>query len=154
MPYRRIEAFPENAAALGSSELEALGTVWREKREALEKTSVFQDFLKKLQREWAIETGIIERLYIWDRGVTEILIEQGIDATLIAHQGGIRPDETDHVKDMIEDQLSVVGGLFSHVKGYRPLTEHFIRELQAQFTSHQDHVEASTPVGLRPGFRS
>jgi len=34
-----------------------------------------------------IETGIIERLYTWDRGVTEILIEQGIDATLIAHRG-------------------------------------------------------------------
>jgi len=50
MPYRRIEAFPENAAAtLGSSEHEALRTVWREKREALEKTGVFQDFLKKLQ---------------------------------------------------------------------------------------------------------
>jgi len=47
MPYRRIEAFPENAATLGLSELEALGTVWREKREALEKTGVFAGFPKK-----------------------------------------------------------------------------------------------------------
>jgi len=48
---------------------------------------------------------------------------------------------------MIKDQLSVVEGLFSHVKGYRPLTEHFIRELQAQFTSYQDHVNGLDPGG-------
>jgi len=147
MPYQRIEAFPEHAATLGSSELEALGIVWREKKEALQKTGVFRDFLEKLQREWAIETGIIERLYTWDRGVTEILIERGIDATLIAYRGGIRRDEADYIKHMIDDQLSIVEGLFSYIKEEQPLTEHFIRGLQAQFTSHQDHTEALTMDG-------
>ncbi len=147
MPYQRIEAFPEDAARFGSSELGALGIVWREKKEELQETGVFQDFLKKLQREWAIETGIIERLYTWDRGVTEILIEQGIESILIAHRGGIRRDEADHIKNIIDDQLSVVEGLFSYVKGEQPLTEHFIRGLQAQFTNHQDHTEALTASG-------
>jgi len=147
MPYRRIEAFPEDAAKFGSSELKALGTVWREQKEELQETGVFRDFLKKLQREWAIETGIIERLYVWDRGVTEILIEQGIDSALIAHRGGIRRDEADHIKNIIDDQLSIVEGLFSHIKGEQPLTEHFIRGLQAQFTNHQDYTEALTADG-------
>ncbi len=125
MSYQRIDPFPEDAATFGSSELDALGRIWHEKKEALQGTGVFQDFLTKLQREWAIETGIIERLYTWDRGVTEVLIEQGIDASLIAHRGGVRRNEADHVKALIDDQLSVIEGLFSYVKGEQPLTEHF-----------------------------
>ncbi len=145
MAYSRIQNFPDKD--LGSSEVQALGVVWEEKREELEETGVFQEFIKKMQREWAIETGIIERLYTWDRGVTEVLIEQGIDSSLIAHQGGIRKDEADHIKSMIDDQLSIVEGLFSFVKGEQPLTEHFIRNMQARFTNNQDTTEAMTHDG-------
>ena len=35
--------------------------------------------LEHLHREWAIETGLIERVYQHDRGVTQTLIEQGVD---------------------------------------------------------------------------
>ncbi|MCB2263696.1 MAG: Fic family protein [Candidatus Thiosymbion ectosymbiont of Robbea hypermnestra] len=149
MAYQRIEPFPQDAATLGSSELAALGTIWREKKKALQGTGVFQDFLTKLQREWAIETGIVERLYTWDRGITEVLIEQGIDAGLIAYRSGVRRDEADHIKQLIDDQLSVIEGLFSYIKGEQPLTEHFIRGLQAQFTSHQDFTEALSAGGER-----
>lgn len=147
--YPRISAFPPDPASYGSSELKALGIVWQEQKEKLQDTGVFQDFLKKLQREWAIETGIIERLYTWDRGVTEILIEQGISSTLIAHQGGIQRDEAERIKEIIDDQLSIVEGLFSFIKGEMPLTEHFIRGLHAQFTQHQDYTEALQPDGTR-----
>jgi Fic family protein len=145
--YRFIEPFPDDAAALASTELEALAKVWKERREALQETDVFQDFLKKLQREWAIETGIIERLYTWDRGVTEVLIEQGIESSVIAHHSGMRRDQAEHVKAIIDDQLGIVEGLFSFVKGEQPLTEHFVRALQAQFTEHQDSTEALTADG-------
>lgn len=149
MAYQRIEPFPQDAATLGSSELAALGTIWREKKKELQGTGVFQDFLTKLQREWAIETGIVERLYTWDRDITEVLIEQGIDAGLIAYRSGVRRDEADHIKQLIDDQLSVIEGLFSYVKGEQPLTEHFIRGLQAQFTNHQDFTEALSAGGER-----
>jgi prophage maintenance system killer protein len=145
--YRPIDGFPDDAVALGSAELKALGMVWLERRAALKETAAFHDFLKKLQREWAIETGIIERLYNWDRGVTEVLIEQGIESSLIAHYSGMSRDQADHVKKIIDDQLGIVEGLFSFVKGEQPLTEHFIRGLQAQFTEHQDYTEALTADG-------
>jgi len=147
MVYQPITPYPKDSEALASTELKALRTVWLEHRTLLEQSAVFQDFLKKLQREWAIETGIIERLYTWDRGVTETLIEQGIDTNLIAHQSGMRPEEARRVKAVIDDQLEIVEGLFSFVKGEQPLTEHFIRSLQATFTAHQDRVEAMTPEG-------
>jgi len=145
--YKPITPLPEDALSLASNELAALTQVWHERHQELEKTGAYIEFIKRLKREWAIETGIIERLYTWDRGVTEVLIEQGIDASLIAHKGGLNRGEADHVKVIIEDQLGIVEELFAYIKGDQPLTEHFIRGLQAQFTAHQDTTEAMTPEG-------
>lgn len=100
-----------------------------------------------MQREWAIETGIIERLYTWDRGVTEALIEQGIESSIISHRGGLSKNEADHIQTVINDHLGIVEGLFGYIKGTEPLSEYFIRGLQTQFTAHQDHTEAITPTG-------
>jgi Fic family protein len=147
MNYKNITNFSENSSEFGSAELLALGAVWIEKKSELQETNSFQEFIKKLQREWAIETGIIERLYTWDRGVTQALIEHGIDSTLIAHQSGLKREEADNVKNIINDQLNIVEGLFAFVKGEQPFTEHYIRDIQAQFTAHQDYTMALTPAG-------
>lgn len=138
---------PANHLEISSQELSALAQVWRERKDSLENDGAYQDFLRKLQREWAIETGIIERLYTWDRGVTEVLIEQGIDSALIAHRGGLHRNQAEHVKDLIDDQLATIEYVFAFVKNEQPLTEHFIRSLHAQFTAHQDYTDAQTPDG-------
>lgn len=145
--YQRITNLPPESHALASAELKALGQVWREQRAELAETGAYQEMVKRLQREWAIETGIIERLYVWDRGVTEILISQGIDAALIAHRGGVKRDEAERIAGLIEDQQRIVEGLFSFVQAEQPLTEHFIRNLQAQFTARQDGVDAIAADG-------
>ena len=139
MSYQRIQPFPD-PTAFKFPELHALSSVWLEKKSELEGNGAFVDFVKKLQREWAIETGIIERLYTWDRGVTEILIEQGIESSIIAHKGGVTRDEAEHIQNVICDHLGIVEGLFSYVKGEEPLTEYFIRNLQAQFTDRKSVV--------------
>ena len=146
MAYSRILPFPD-ATKFVFPELDALCAVWTEKKSELDETGVLVDFLKKLKREWAVETGIIERLYTWDRGVTEVLIEQGIEASIIAHKAGITRDDAEHIEKIIGDQLGIVEGLFSYIKGDDLLSEHFIRGLQAQFTAHQDYTDALTPDG-------
>jgi len=146
MEYKRIEPFPKSSN-FDFRELRALSSVWLERKGELEGTGAYEDFIKKMQREWAIETGIIERLYTWDRGVTEILIDQGIDASIIVHKGGVAPETADHIKSMINDHLGIVEGLFAYIKGEEPLTEHFIRNLQAQFTANQEFTEAMTASG-------
>ncbi|MBF0143779.1 MAG: Fic family protein [Magnetococcales bacterium] len=133
--------------SLESAELGALANVWQERKEILQTSGEYHEFIRKMQREWAIETGIIERLYTWDRGVTELLIEQGIEASLIAHRGGLDRNEAENVAAIIRDQRNIVEGLFSFVRGDRPLSEHYIRSLHAEFTAHQDHVEAQTESG-------
>lgn len=145
--YERILPLREEEKKLGNAELAALARVWNERKSELVGTGEFKQFLQKLQREWAIETGIIERLYSWDRGVTEVLIEHGVDASLIARKGGLTREKADHVNDVIRDQLIIVEGLFSYVKGEQPLTAHFIRGLQAQFTAHQETTEAVNDHG-------
>ena len=146
MIYERIRPFPE-PRAYEFPELRALTAVWQEKRTQLENDGAYKEFIKKLQREWAIETGIIERLYTWDRGVTEVLIEQGIESSIIAHRGGVSQQEAEHIQALINDHLGIVEGLFGYIKGEAPLSEHFIRGLQAQFTANQDCTEAVTDSG-------
>lgn len=144
--YQRILPFPE-ADPFDFPELRALTSVWMEKRERLEDDGAYKEFIKKLQREWAIETGIIERLYTWDRGVTEVLIEQGIESSIISHKGGVNQKDAEHIQALINDHLGIVEGLFGYIKGDEPLSEYFIRGLQAQFTAHQDYTEAVTETG-------
>jgi Fic family protein len=146
MSYQIIQPFP-GLNAFEFPELRALSSVWQERKMALEEDGAYKEFIKKLQREWAIETGIIERLYSWDRGVTEVLIEQGIESSIIAHRGGVTQRDADHIKSLINDHLGIVEGLFGYIKGEEPLTEHFIRGLQAQFTAHQEYTEAVTVTG-------
>ena len=72
------------------------------------------------RREWAIETGIIERLYDVDRGITRVLIEQGLDASLIPHGATDKP--ADRVIAIIRDQYQAVEGLLDFVGSRRPLS--------------------------------
>ena len=146
MNYPRIQPFP-GLQTYEFPELRALASVWQEKKLALEENGAYKEFIKKLQREWAIETGIIERLYTWDRGVTEVLIEQGIESSIISHRGGVSQRDAEHAQALINDHLGIVEGLFSYIKGDEPLSEYFIRGLQAQFTAHQDYTEAATESG-------
>ena len=148
MSYAPIAPFPkpEEIERLASPELAGLAQIWRETRGDLESGGQLGDFLLKLRREWAIETGLIERLYAWDRGVTETLMEQGIHAALI-ERGGLDRDRAEQARRLIEDQQSVVEGLFEFVGSRQPLTEHYIRSLHQAFTRHQTSTEAATPDG-------
>ncbi len=146
MNYQRIQPFPKELH-YDPSELRALASVWNDKREQLHSHGVYQEFIKSLKREWAIETGIIERLYTWDRGVTQVLIEQGIESSIISHQGNISRQEAEHIKTLIDDHVGIIDRLFGYVKGEEPLSEYFIRGLHAEFTTHQDYVDAITDTG-------
>ncbi len=83
--WKPIEDLPDNYGTLASPELPTLANVWQEQHELLSHGNALREFNEKLQREWAIETGIIERVYSLDRGITQLLIEKGIDASLIPY---------------------------------------------------------------------
>ena len=76
---------PDGWESLADSELKSLERVWADQYSQLKESRAVEQFNERLLREWSIETGILERLYTIDHGVTQLLIEQGIDAALIPH---------------------------------------------------------------------
>ena len=79
-----------------------------------------QVFNARLAREWAIETGVIENIYQIDKGVTVVLIEKGIEASLIPYGASDRPAE--EVVRIIRDHQDALDGLFAFVKQERRLS--------------------------------
>ncbi len=127
-----------------SDELPALVATWDEVRQDLS-TDQVELFNERLHREWAIETGIIEQIYTLDRGTTQLLIERGIDASLIGHGDSDQPPN--YVASIIQDQKAAVEWLFTVVKQDRPLTTSFIKELHALMTRGQKYADGQDQFG-------
>jgi len=145
MEWQPIDDLPSNWKNLISSELPPLVTVWKEQAQSLRSSGEFKTFMDRLRREIAIETGIIERLYSIVRGITRLLIEQGINEALIPHGSTDRPVK--QVVSLIRDQESAIEGLFDFVGGERTLSTSYIKELHQLLTRNQDSTEAETPTG-------
>jgi len=144
MAWQPIENLPYNWPELASSELPPLVTVWNEQADRLRQSGEFQTFGEKLRREIAIETGIIERLYTIDRGITRLLIERGINEALIPHGATDRPVQ--QVVSLIKDQEAAIEGLFDFVGGQRVLSTFYIKQLHQLLTQSQDRTEALNPL--------
>ncbi|MBP0021379.1 MAG: Fic family protein [Cyanobacteria bacterium SBLK] len=144
MKWKPIENLKPDWKDLASDELPPLVKVWEEQSERLKKSGEYKTFMERLCREIAIETGIIERLYSLDRGITRLLIEQGIDEALIPHGTTDRPVK--QVVSLIQDQQMAVEGLFDFVGGQRQLSTFYIKELHQLLTQSQETTEALVPT--------
>ena len=140
-----ISDYEVDPADLAQPELKHLAAVWMEQRERLATVDAYKRFNERLHREWAIETGLIERLYSFDRGVTQLLIERGIDAALIPHRDDQQPES---VAAMIKDHQAAVESIFQFVREERILSTSYIREMHALMTRNQEWVEAVDSQGL------
>lgn len=143
MQWKPIQDLPSNWQDLANAELPPLVTVWSEQAERLRSSGEFKTFIEKLRREIAIETGVIERLYTLDRGITRLLIEQGINESLIPHGATDRP--IGQVIALIRDQEAAVEGLFDFVGKKRTLSTFYIKQLHQLLTQNQNSTEALIP---------
>jgi len=127
-----------------STEIPPLLSLWEEQREEFSDRQV-RDFNDRLNREWAIETGIIEGIYNIDQGTTQLLIERGIDASLIVHDGNGKSPEL--IAGIVRDHQDAVEWLFEIVKQQRNLSTSFVKELHHLMTRKQDEVEGIDQFG-------
>ncbi|HLJ26077.1 MAG TPA: Fic family protein [Candidatus Angelobacter sp.] len=134
--WKPITDLPEEWSHITDGELRFLLQFWNDQRTDLDESGALATFSQRLAREWAIETGQIEGVYNLDRGVTETLIERGINADLIPTQPGQKPPEL--IAAIIQDHANVLEGLFQFVRGERPLSKGYIHELHAALMKHQD----------------
>ena len=138
--------YENDPATLAPQELDSLAAVWETERSRLADSEALSEFNRKLHREWAIETGLIERVYDFDRGVTELLIERGIDATLIPHGSG---DDPERIASMIQDHEAAIEYVFAFVKDERTLSTSYIKELHQLLTQNQETAEGRDLFGNR-----
>lgn len=143
--YEFIKNVGDNWKELASSELESLAPIWFEQAERLKESEALNTFNQQLSREWAIETGIIENLYTLDRGITQLLIERGLEASLIPH--GTTNKSPEEVVSIIKDQQNALEGLFHLVNETRDLSVSFIKQLHQTITRSQTEVEAVDSLG-------
>src|SRR6266704_3174436 len=134
--WQPITDLPQDWSSLTDGELGPLLEFWNDQRADLEQSGALAAFSQHLAREWSIETGQIEGVYNLDRGVTQTLIEHGINADLIGSQPGQKLPEL--IAAIIQDHQEVLEGLFPFVKGDRPISKSYIHELHAALLRHQD----------------
>src|SRR6476469_3859051 len=145
LAWEPITDLPQGWASLTRGELGPLLQFWKDQRVDLEQSGALAEFSKRLNREWSIETGQIEGVYDLDHGITQILIERGIDADLIGNHPGQKPPE--NIAAIIQDHADVLAGLFQFVKGSRPLSKGYIHELHAALLRHQDTTAVRDQFG-------
>ncbi len=145
--WEPIEDLQDNWRELASGDLQSLATIWIEQAEKLNESESLKKFNDTLRRQWAIETGIIEDLYSIDRGITMLLIEKGIEASLIPHGATNKPKEL--VISIIKNQEEALEGIFDFVSHKRSLSSSYIKELHQVFTQNQDEVAAVNGLGQK-----
>jgi Fic family protein len=131
-----------------TSSLDDISSSWFERRKKLKEDSgEYADFLNKLKREHAIETGIIERLYDLKKGITETFINEGFVKSFLSH-GDTNIPEDDLIAHL-NDHLDSVNFIFDIVKENRPLSTSFIKELHQLVTRNQKYAEGRDQFGQK-----
>lgn len=131
-----------------TSVLDDIAPSWYERREVLQNNSKeYQEFITELKREHAIETGIVERMYDLEKGITETFIKKGFYESYISHSETNIP--VPKLIAHLSDHLDAVDFVFDVVKQDRDLTIGFIHDLHALVTRNQESAEGRDQFGNR-----
>lgn len=143
--WKGIE-FNDNWSSADTSKFDDLAPSWYKKRKEFEEgESGYQEFLDRLKRQHAIETGIVEKLYDLSEGITQTLIKEGFVESYISHNDTNIPPKK--LMQYLHDHFEAMDFIFDLVKSERPLTVGFIKELHHLVTQHQDYTEAINTLG-------
>jgi Fic family protein len=106
----------------------------------------FQEARRRSLRRHAIETGIIERLYDIDWGVTEALVAEGLTADAAARAGEGSVDED--ILAVVRSQYEALEFLARAARDGRDITVYLIKELHVVLTRRQSTYSAMTDTGV------
>ena len=144
--WREIEDLPKNWRDFCRDDLSAVHKQWIEDRALVRDESKVKRFQEELAMRWAIETGIIERLYKVERGVTVQIAQAGMEALGSFHARG---KLTADARALITDQREALEMVMDIVGGTRDLTPSYTKELHHRLTLSQELCEAEDQFGNR-----
>jgi Fic family protein len=145
MAYETIKSLPKDFVDVEASSVDALAAAWIDQRAGLAEGGALAAFNERLVRRWAIETGIVEKLYTIDRGTTELLVAHGLDSALIEHGTTSLPAE--ELVTILKDHRDAASFVIDYVAQGRGLTSHFIKSVHALLCRNQDYTEAEDQFG-------
>jgi len=137
---------PDDWEGLARPDLDQMLKLWNEERQHLNNPGRVHDLEERLANLWAIETGVIERLYTIDRGTTESLVELGLGAI---EQFSTTGRITHDAARLIEDQRAALDFVLAYIKDDWPLTLSYVRELHQLLMRNQTHTDAVDQHGNR-----
>jgi Fic family protein len=146
--WQPIEPLPGDVEKTLNGDLaavDALKAAWVEFAQTLSEADRVA-LRRRTLRKHAIETGILERLYQIDWGVTETLVAEGFTLEAIARSGG---DVSEGTLAMLQAQLEGLEMAIEFARGERALTTSFIKEVHALITRTQETYEATDSLGRR-----
>lgn len=148
--WHPIEPLDESLRANNGSiaSLDALRRAWRDHLDSMSEEDRVRTRQRSLRR-LSVETGLIERLYDIEWGMTLTLVAEGFTRDVVERAGG-RVDES--VLATLRAQRDSLEMVLDFVQGGRRLSVSFIRELHAALTRTQPTYSVIDALG-RPGER-
>ena len=145
--WQPITGLDPGACDMDFQEIDSLHQQWLNFRKQREDSdpNAYAAFLERLNRRWAIETGIIEGIYALDRGTTLTLVEHGLLEDLIDHAATDR-DPHDLIK-VLKDHQDSAEFVTESIRQAAPLTKHYIRVLHQLLTRNQPTYTAVDQFG-------
>lgn len=129
-----------------TSILDDLTPSWFRRREEFrEGNPDYEEFIDRLKRQHAIETGVVEKLYDISEGITETFIREGFVESYLSHDDTNIPPK--QLMGYLKSHFEAMDFIFDLVKSERPLTTGFIKELHQLITEHQNYTDAINSLG-------
>lgn len=146
MPWTDVEPLPALNGDLRSvlDSVRSLQGAWKSVVSANDEA--FREARRRSLRRHAIETGIIERLYEIDWGVTEALVAEGITADAVARAGD--GSVTEDVLEIVRSQYDTLEFLAQSARDGRDVSVSLIKELHVALTRTQPTYTATGPNGM------
>ena len=140
--------FGQNWESCDTSILDDLTPSWfRRRKELKEGNEDYEEFIDRLKRQHAIETGVVEKLYDLSEGITETFIKEGFVESYLSHEDtNIAPQL---LMSYLKDHFEAMDFIFDMVKNERPITTSFIKQLHQLLTKHQDYTTAINSLGQK-----
>ena len=141
---------PDGAHEWLSREHDALAGEWADLKARLRQDERAEAFvahrMRRRRRDFAIETGAIERLYHLRRGVTQHLIAEGLDTAIAAHTVEGVPTET--LRGMLLDQETALTMVYEDTAEDAEIDPATLQRWHALLVRHQDTVTGITKEGV------
>lgn len=146
LPWLRVEPLvaPNGDLSQVLASVDALQRAWQDVVSQASPEE-FHEARQRSLRRHAIETGIIERLYDVDWGVTEALVADGLSSEVAAREGGV--DES--ALETIRAQFDALTYLIEAVREGQELSVSFVRHLHVALCRTQATYAAQDQFGRR-----